>query len=68
MGQFNGEKTVFCTNDPGKMRHPYAKKKKVTLDLCLITYIENEFKMDSRPDIRYKTLRENIEEILHDLG
>ena len=44
------------------------KKKKVTLDLCLITYIENEFKMDSRPDIRYKTLRENIEEILHDLG
>ena len=50
------------------MRHPYAKKKKGTLDLCLITYIENEFKMDSRPDIRYKTLRENIEENLHDLG
>ena len=49
------------------MRHPYAKKKG-TLDLCLITYIENEFKMDSRPDIRYKTLRENIEENLHDLG
>ena len=50
------KRIIFCTNDPGKMRHTYAKKK-VNLDLCLISYIKNEFKMDSRPGIRYTTLK-----------